>query len=145
MGFSLQWLLFLWCTGSRAHGHSGWHRCLVNLQQVGPSQTRNHTYVSCTGRCILYLWATREVLHEVLMWGQCVPEIPVIGTTHGGKNLQISIKTTGHLWQRLRRLVWVAVWTNTQVVLMQELPVFLADFQASWESFHPARPSSVVK
>ena len=100
---------------------------------MGPSQPRNQTSVSYTGRWILYHWATREALNEVLMWGQCVPEIPVLGTIHGGKKLQIAIETTGHPWQRLRRLVWVTMWTNIQGVLMQELTTFVADFHIYME------------
>ena len=74
-GFSLQGLLVLQDTGSRAHelsNCSSWaleHRlnsygawALVAPQHVGSSQIRNRTCVSYTGRQILYRWATREVL-----------------------------------------------------------------------------------
>ena len=67
-GFSLQWLLLLWSSGSR---HMGFSNCcawaqqlqltgLVAQRQVWSSQTRDQTHVSCIGRHILYHWATRE-------------------------------------------------------------------------------------
>ena len=73
-GFSLQWLLLLWSTGSR---HVGFSSCvswalertlssggvwgLVAPQHVGSSQTRDRTRVPCIGRRILMQCATREV------------------------------------------------------------------------------------
>ena len=79
-GFSLQWLLLLWSTGSRHTGFSScgmqaqqlwltgsraqaqqlWCTGSVALRQVGSSQTRARTRVPCIGRQILYHCATRE-------------------------------------------------------------------------------------
>ena len=79
-GFSLQWLLLLWSSGSR---HVGFSSCgmqaqqswlagsraqaqqfqctgLVALQHVGSSQTRAQTRVPCIGRQILNHCATRQ-------------------------------------------------------------------------------------
>ena len=76
MGLSLQWLLLWQSTGfrscgtlaqeqrltsSRAQAQQLWHVGLVALQQVGSSQIRDRTCVSCTGRQILYYRATGEV------------------------------------------------------------------------------------
>ena len=47
---SRQWLLLLRLPDSVVVVHRG----LVAPQHVGSSQTRNRTYVSCTGRRILY-------------------------------------------------------------------------------------------
>ena len=80
-GFSLQWLLLLWSTGSRHAGFSScgmwaqqlwlagcraqaqqlWHMGLVAPQHVGSSRTRARTRVPCIGRWILNHCATREV------------------------------------------------------------------------------------
>ena len=43
-----------WFLGSRSQAQQSWHTGLVALQQVGSSQTRDGTHVSCTGRQILY-------------------------------------------------------------------------------------------
>ena len=77
-GFSLQWLLLLWSTGSRHTGFSScstraqqlwltgsraeaqqlWHTGLVVPQHVGSSRTRAQTRVPCIGRRILNHCAT---------------------------------------------------------------------------------------
>ena len=67
-GFLLQWLLFLWSTGSRHADFSScgawaqwlWPTGLVAPQHVGSSWTRDRTHVPCIGRRILIHWATRE-------------------------------------------------------------------------------------
>ena len=72
-GFSLQWLLLLQSTGSRALGlhwlwllssraqvQQLWCTGLVAPWRVASFQSRNQTHVSCTGRHFLYHWATRE-------------------------------------------------------------------------------------
>ena len=88
-GFSLQWLLLLWITGSRCAGFSScgtwaqqlwlagsrvqaqqlWCTGLVVWRHVGSSRTRARTRVPCIGRQILNHCATREVLlHLLLPW-----------------------------------------------------------------------------
>ena len=81
VGFWLRWLLLLW---SMALGHVDLSSCRRGAQQprlparstgsiaavhglscswqVGSSQVRNGTRISCTGRQILCYWATREAL-----------------------------------------------------------------------------------
>ena len=60
-GFSLQWLLLLPSTGSKAHRLQYlWRTGLVALQHVGSSWTRDRTCDSCIDRWILYHWAIRE-------------------------------------------------------------------------------------
>ena len=60
-GFSLQWLLLLPSTGSKAHRLQYlWRTGLVALQHVGSSWTRDRTCDSCIDRWILYHWAVRE-------------------------------------------------------------------------------------
>ena len=54
LGFSLRWLLLLWCAG------------LVAPRHVGSSQTRARTCVPCIGRWILNHCATREVQQGIL-------------------------------------------------------------------------------
>ena len=81
-GFSLQWLLLLYSTGSRHAGFSScgawtqqlwltgtrvqaqqlWSMGLVALWHVGSSWTRAQTRVPCIGRRILNHCATREAL-----------------------------------------------------------------------------------
>ena len=80
-GFSLQWLLLLWSTGSRHMGFSScgtqaqylwlkgsraqaqywWCTGLVALWHVGSSQPRAWTHVPCIGWWILNHCTTREV------------------------------------------------------------------------------------
>ena len=87
MGFSLQWLLLLWSTGSRHTGFSScgpqaqqlwllgsraqaqqlWHTGLVALRHVGSSWSRDRTHVPCHGRRILNHCATGEVLIEEIL------------------------------------------------------------------------------
>jgi len=75
VGFSLQWFLLLWGTGSRVYklGSSGaqaveprlqqlWHMGLVALWHVGTSWIGGHTYVPCIVREIRNHWTTRDVL-----------------------------------------------------------------------------------
>ena len=70
VGFSLQWPLLSWSTGSRHAGFSScgsraqylWHTGLVAPQHVGFSQTRVRTRVPCIGRQILNHCGTREAL-----------------------------------------------------------------------------------
>ena len=70
-GFSLQWLLLLWSTGSRRAGFNScgtqaqqlWHMGLVALRHVGSLWTRARTCVPCIGRWILSHCATREALY----------------------------------------------------------------------------------
>ena len=50
-------------SGSRAQVQQLWHRGLVTLWNVGSSQIRDRTCVSCLGRQVLYHWATREALN----------------------------------------------------------------------------------
>ena len=87
MGFSLQWLLLLWSTGSR---HTGFSSCSTRAQQlwltgpraqaqqlqrmglvapwhVGSSQTRAQTRVPCIGRRILNHCATTEAPFPLFM------------------------------------------------------------------------------
>ena len=70
----LQWVLLLQSTGSRRMGSTGavpgsraqaqqlWPRALAAPQQVGSSQTRDRTHVSCIGRQMLHHGATRKPL-----------------------------------------------------------------------------------
>ena len=73
--FSLQWLLLLQRTGSRAHRlQSSWCKCPVAPRQVGSSLTRDRTSVPCVGGGVLNHWATREAhvrcfLRNVLVLG----------------------------------------------------------------------------
>ena len=68
VGFSLQWLLLLWSTGSKRVGFSScgtrdqqlWLTGLVAPRHVGSSWTRARTRVPCIGRRILNHCATRE-------------------------------------------------------------------------------------
>ena len=86
VGFSLQWLLLLWSTGSRHAGFSRcgsraqqlwfagsraqaqqlWHTGLVAPRHVGSSWTRARTHVPCIGRWILNHCTTREVPRQIL-------------------------------------------------------------------------------
>ena len=59
-GFSLQWLLLLWSTGSRHLGFSSCGTGLVAPRCMGSSQTRVQTCVPCIGRQILNNCTTRE-------------------------------------------------------------------------------------
>ena len=59
-GFSLQWLLLLQSTGSRAQAQQLWRTGLVTLQHVGSSRTRARTRVPCIDRWILNHCTTRE-------------------------------------------------------------------------------------
>ena len=61
-GFSLQWLLLLRSTGSRAQAQEFWRTGLVAPRHVRSSQTRARTRVPCIGRRILNHCATREAL-----------------------------------------------------------------------------------
>ena len=57
-GFSLQWLLLMWSTGSRVGASvvsMYWLSC--SFDPLGSYQIRDQT---CIGRWILYHWATRE-------------------------------------------------------------------------------------
>ena len=65
-GFSLQWLLLLQSTGSRAQAQQLWRTGLVATQNVGSSRTRARTGVPCIGRRILNHCATREVGNHCL-------------------------------------------------------------------------------
>ena len=63
VGFSLQWLLWLWSTGCRVHRLQWWLPMgLVAPWHVASSQTRGQTCVPRIGRQILNHWTTREVL-----------------------------------------------------------------------------------
>ena len=65
-GFSLQWFLLLWSTGSRCLG-------LVAPQHVESSQARDRTHVLCIGRWIPILWTPRDVLIcYFLLWSSSV-------------------------------------------------------------------------
>ena len=55
LGFSLQYRLLLWSTGSRAQAPWLWHMGLVAAQHVGSFWIRDQTCVFCTGRQILPL------------------------------------------------------------------------------------------
>ena len=59
-GFSLQWLLLLRSTGSRATGSTVVLRRLRFSQHVESSWIKDRTCVFCIGRQILYHWTTRE-------------------------------------------------------------------------------------
>ena len=78
-GFSLQWLFFLWITGSRAcklqqlwlPGYRAlaqylWCMGLVPLWHMGSCWIRDRTCVPCIGRQILYYYAPREALYNIL-------------------------------------------------------------------------------
>ena len=100
VGFSLQWLLLLWSTGSRPAGFSSceswaqqlWHTGLVALRHVGSSRTRTRTRVPSIGRQILNPCATREarcgctILHSYL---HCT-RVPV--SSHPHQHLFFSLK-----------------------------------------------------
>ena len=61
-GFSLQRLLSLWSTGSRAHGLQKLQLSgLVALGPGGASWTRDQTQVPCTSRWVLNHRTTREI------------------------------------------------------------------------------------
>ena len=88
-GFSLQWLLSLWSTGSRRVGFSScgtwaqqlwltgsraqaqqlWHTSPVAPRHVGSSRTRDQTRVPCIGRRTLNHCATREAPCIFLNYG----------------------------------------------------------------------------
>ena len=59
VGFSLQWLLLLWSTDSRAQVLQLWCTGLVASQHVGSSWIRDRAHVPCLGRQILIQWATQ--------------------------------------------------------------------------------------
>ena len=61
VGFSLQWLLLLWNTGSRLMGFRVTAHKFRTPWNVKPSWTRDWTHVPCTGRQSLILSTTREV------------------------------------------------------------------------------------
>ena len=62
----LQWLqyvsLALWLPGSRAQARQLWHMGAI---ACGSSHSRDHTYLSSTGKWILYHGATREALRLI--------------------------------------------------------------------------------
>ena len=70
-GFSLQWLLLLWRTGSRCTGFSscGTRASVVAPRHVGSSWTRARTRVPCIGRRILNHCTTREGPDQVFITG----------------------------------------------------------------------------
>ena len=73
-GSGEQGLLLLQSTGSRQAGIGScsmsaqelWHTASAALQHVGSSQTRNRTYVPCTGRQTPNHWTTRKVLSYLI-------------------------------------------------------------------------------
>ena len=87
-GFSLQWLLLLWSTGSRHVGFSRcgmqaqqlwllgsraqaqqlWHMGLVALRHVGSSWTRGRTGAPCIGRQILNHCAPGKPSPSIFIW-----------------------------------------------------------------------------
>ena len=65
-GFSLQWLLLLQSTGSRAQARL-WHMGLAAPWHVQSSRTSDQACVPCIGRRVLSHWAIREVLIAPLL------------------------------------------------------------------------------
>ena len=77
-GVSLQGLLLLPSTGSRAWAQYLWHRGLVALSHVRCSQNRNQAHVSCIGKRICNPWTTREVLKSASLRSVSVLDLDLV-------------------------------------------------------------------
>ena len=90
-GFSLQWFLLLWSTGSAV-----WHTGLEALQQAGSSQTSDGTGVPWIARQIPIHWTPREAPSDLFLRV----------SLHASKDAvsHVSLQCSGYLFPRTSRL-----------------------------------------
>ena len=74
VGFSVQWVLSLWSTDSRAWAQQSWHASLMAPRHVGSSQTGDGICVPCTDRQILNHWISGEEVPDPLILDFQPPE-----------------------------------------------------------------------